>query len=66
MRCPRAFYSDRFSGMVGMNEMRETHVRPSYELDTTNVPSLLKLTAVTGSECARIVLRCLPGTRSHL
>jgi len=66
MRCPRAFCSGRFSDTVGMDVMKGTHVRPSYELDTTNVPSLLKSTAVTGSECARIVLRCLPGTRSHL
>ncbi len=66
MRCPRAFYSGRFSGAVGMDEIRETYVRPSYEPETTNVPSLLKLTAVTGSECARIVFRCLPGTKSHV
>jgi len=39
--------------------------RPSYEPETSKVPSQLKSTPETGSECAGRILRHLPVLTSH-
>lgn len=44
---------------------RATYIRPSYEHEAIIVPSLLKSTPVTASECAAIVRWHVPRCRSH-